>query len=64
MDVRPLWIQVALAEPAQVGAQPMRQENAALEANVTYQYDSHSSTREILALNAILHVFFDASRTP
>jgi hypothetical protein len=36
---------------------------AAVETNVTYQYDSHSSTKEILALNLILHVFFDASRT-
>jgi hypothetical protein len=33
----------------------------ALEVNGTYQYDSHSSTKEILALNVILHVFFDAS---
>ena len=36
---------------------------AALETNVTYQYDSRSSTKEILALNVILHVFFNASRT-
>ena len=36
----------------------------ALETNVTYQYDSHSSTKETLALGVILHVFFDASRTP
>jgi hypothetical protein len=36
----------------------------ALETNVTYQYDSHSSTKEILALNVILHLFFNASRTP
>jgi hypothetical protein len=35
----------------------------ALEVNGTYQYDSRSSTKEILALNAILHLFFDASRT-
>ena len=35
----------------------------ALETDVTYQYDSHSSTKEILALNVIVHVFFDASRT-
>jgi Protein of unknown function (DUF2490) len=33
----------------------------ALEVNGTYQYDSRSSTKEILALNAILHLFFDAS---
>jgi len=37
---------------------------AAIETNVTYQYDSRSSTRELFALNMILHVFFDASRTP
>jgi hypothetical protein len=35
----------------------------ALETNVTYQYDSHSSTKEILALNVIVHLFFDVSRT-
>jgi hypothetical protein len=35
----------------------------ALETNGTYQYDSHSSTREVLALNVILHVYFDVSRT-
>jgi hypothetical protein len=35
----------------------------ALEVNGTYQYDSHSSTKEILALNVILHVFFDASHS-
>jgi hypothetical protein len=35
----------------------------AIETNVTYQYDSRASTKEILALNVILHVFFDASRT-
>jgi hypothetical protein len=34
----------------------------ALEGNVTYQYDSKSSTREILALNVILHIYFDTSR--
>jgi hypothetical protein len=33
----------------------------ALELNGTYQYDSHSSTKELLALNVILHLFFDAS---
>ncbi len=33
----------------------------AVEGNVTYQYDSHSSTKELLALNVILHVFFDRS---
>jgi hypothetical protein len=36
---------------------------AALEGNLTYQYDSKSSTKEVLALNVILHVFFDVSRT-
>jgi hypothetical protein len=35
---------------------------AAIETNLTYQYDSHSSTKEILALNVILHVFLDGSR--
>jgi hypothetical protein len=34
----------------------------ALEGNGTYQYDSHSSNTEVLALNVILHVFFDTSR--
>ena len=37
---------------------------AAIETNVTYQHDSHSSTKELLALNVILHVFFDMSRHP
>jgi len=36
----------------------------AIEVNGTYQYDSHSSTKEILALSVILHLFFDASHTP
>ncbi|MBP1636812.1 MAG: hypothetical protein H6Q10_3386 [Acidobacteria bacterium] len=36
----------------------------ALEVNGTYQYDSRSSTKEILAASVILHVFFDASRAP
>jgi hypothetical protein len=36
----------------------------AIEVNGTYQYDSHSSTKEILALNVILHLFFDATHTP
>ena len=35
----------------------------ALEVNGTYQYDSRSSTKELLALSVILHLFFDASRT-
>jgi hypothetical protein len=34
----------------------------AIEGNVTYQYDSHSSTTHVLALNVILHVFVDTSR--
>jgi hypothetical protein len=29
---------------------------------VTYQYDSKSSTKEILAVNVILHLFLDTSR--
>lgn len=37
--------------------------HTALEGNLTYQYDSKSSAREILAANVILHVFFDTSRT-
>jgi len=37
---------------------------AAIETNVTYQHDSRSSTKELLALNVILHVFFDMSRQP
>ena len=37
---------------------------AAIETNVTYQHDSHSSTKELFALNVILHVFFDVSRHP
>jgi len=32
----------------------------ALEGNVTYQYDSRSSVTQLLALNLILHVFFEA----
>jgi hypothetical protein len=34
----------------------------ALECNGTYQYDTHASNRETLALNVILHVFIDTSR--
>jgi len=37
---------------------------AAIETNVTYQHDSHSSTKDLFALNVILHVFFDMSRQP
>lgn len=36
---------------------------AAIEGNVTYQYDSHSSATHVLAFNLILHVFFDTSRS-
>ena len=36
----------------------------AVESNVTYQYDSHASTKEVLACNLILHVFFNANRQP
>jgi hypothetical protein len=35
----------------------------ALEGTFTYQYDSKSSTKEVLALSVIVHVFFDASHT-
>jgi hypothetical protein len=38
--------------------------HTALEVNGTYQNDSHPSTKELLALSVILHVFFDASHTP
>jgi hypothetical protein len=31
---------------------------------VTYQYDSRSSVTNLYALNVIVHVFFDSSRTP
>ncbi len=34
----------------------------AIEGNVTYQYDSRSSARQILALNTILHVYFETGR--
>lgn len=37
---------------------------AAIESNVTYQHDSHSSVEDLFALNVILHVFFDVSRHP
>ena len=37
---------------------------AAIETNVTYQHDSHSSVKDLFALNVILHVFFDMSRQP
>ena len=44
------------------GGSLSRGPHVALEGNVTYQYDSKSSTREILAFNVILHVFLDTSR--
>jgi hypothetical protein len=43
------------------GASVSWTERLAVEGNMTYQYDSHSSTTHLLALNVILHVFFDAS---
>jgi len=36
----------------------------AIEGNVTYQYDSRSSMTHVLALNIILHIFIDTSRSP
>ena len=51
---------VRVAAGASVGWSP----RAAIESNVTYQHDSHASTQELLALNVILHVFFDRSRRP
>jgi hypothetical protein len=47
-----------------VGSSAAWSPRTALEVNGTYQYDSHSSTKEVLALNVILHLFFDASHTP
>jgi len=35
--------------------------HTALEINGTYQYDSRSSTKEIVALSVILHLFFNVS---
>jgi len=46
------------------GASVAWSRRAAIETNVTYQYDSHSSTKELFALNVILHVSFDRSRHP
>ena len=34
----------------------------AVEGNLTYQYDSRSSTTHLLALNVILHVYFETGR--
>ena len=36
----------------------------ALEGNITYQHDSRSSVTNLLALNVILHLFFDAGGDP
>jgi hypothetical protein len=36
----------------------------AIEGNLTYQHDTRSSTTHTVALNVILHVFLDTSRTP
>ena len=33
----------------------------ALEANITYQYDSRSSVRNLYALNLILHLYFETA---
>ena len=44
------------------GGSLSRGPHVALEGNVTYQYDSKSSTKEILAVNVILHLFLDTSR--
>jgi hypothetical protein len=46
------------------GTSVARSSRFALECNGTYQYDSHASNREVLALNVILHVFFDTRRIP
>ena len=35
-----------------------------LEGNMTYQYDSRSSTKSLYALNVILHVYFETGHTP
>ena len=51
---------VRLIAGSSVGWSP----HTALEVNSTYQRDSHSSTKELLALSVILHLFFDASHTP
>lgn len=44
------------------GASVSWTERLAVEGNVTYQYDSRSSTTHVVALNVILHVFFDTHR--
>jgi hypothetical protein len=34
----------------------------ALEGNLTYQYDSKASTQNMLAFNAILHLYFESAK--
>ena len=34
----------------------------ALEGNLTYQYDGHYSTKNLYALNVIIHIFFETKR--
>ena len=43
------------------GASVSWTERFAVEGNMTYQYDSHSSATHLVAVNVILHVFFDTS---
>jgi hypothetical protein len=50
---------VRLITGASVSSSP----RLAVEGNMTYQYDSRSSTTHLLALNVILHVFFETSRS-
>ncbi len=38
--------------------------HAAVELSATYQHDTKASTKDVLALGVILHVFFDTSRDP
>jgi hypothetical protein len=35
----------------------------AVEANLTYQYDDHYDTRNLYAINMILHLFFESTRS-
>jgi len=35
----------------------------AVEANLTYQYDDHYDTRNLYAINVILHVYFESARS-
>ena len=46
------------------GASVAWSQRTAVEANVTYQHDSHASATNLYALNVILHVFFETNRTP